>query len=419
MKLLFLSRWFPFPADQGSKIRVQQLLRALAEEHTVDLISFHEASVDPAQLADARAICHRVVTIPYRSFRPRQWTAWVAALGRQPRSVTATFSREFLQTARELCREDSYDAVIASQRDMVPYAVALEVPVRLLEELELAGLFEQYARQGHPLRRLRYGLMWRKYRSYMRRSLPRFDGCTVVSRQERDLVRQLLPAYESLQIVPNGAVINPVLAGGIQANPVPDTMVYAGSITYQANFDAVDYYLSHIHPVVQAQHPKATLRVTGRQDEELQSALPASPGVIFTGHLEDVRPEIAASWLSVVPLRVGGGTRLKVLESMALGTPVVATPKGAEGLELVAGRDLLVAGEPAAFAEAVLRVLKDPDLRRRLSMAGRQAVQAYDWTKVRRSFVSYVEELVRRKQSPTALHISTAGAAEPRGSSGL
>ncbi|MBK9050663.1 MAG: glycosyltransferase [Chloroflexi bacterium] len=162
----------------------------------------------------------------------------------------------------------------------------------------------------------------------------------------------------------------------------PDTLVYAGAMTYKANFDAVAYFLGEIWPLIRAARPQAVFYVTGKLDGVPVERLPKQDGVIFTGYLDDVRPRVAQSWLSVIPLRLGGGTRLKVLESLALGTPVVTTSKGMEGLELMPERDVLVADTPEAFAAAVIQLLHDPNLHTLLSQHGQQAVKRYDWPKI-------------------------------------
>jgi glycosyltransferase involved in cell wall biosynthesis len=177
--------------------------------------------------------------------------------------------------------------------------------------------------------------------------------------------------------------------------PAPDTLIYSGSLTYHANYAAVDFFLRDIFPIIRAQRPGARLTVTGRLDGVPTERLSQQPGVTFTGYLDDIRPLIAGSMVNIVPLRSGGGTRLKILESLALGTPVVATPKGAEGLDLVPGRDLLIADQPADFAQAVLSLLADPDLRQTLRHNGRTAVEArYDFARIGESFCEFVESVV-------------------------
>jgi glycosyltransferase involved in cell wall biosynthesis len=178
-------------------------------------------------------------------------------------------------------------------------------------------------------------------------------------------------------VVPNGVD----LAGcaGPWPPPAPDTLIYPGALSYDANHDAVGYFIGAILPRIRSERPEVRLRVTGRATEAQIASLPRAEGVECTGYLDDVRPAVAGAWAEVVPLRKGGGTRLKVLEALALGTPVISTCKGVEGLALVPGRDVLVADTPADFAAATLRVLGSPALRAELASAGRRAAAAYDW----------------------------------------
>jgi glycosyltransferase involved in cell wall biosynthesis len=156
-------------------------------------------------------------------------------------------------------------------------------------------------------------------------------------------------------------------------------MVFAGSATYAPNYDAAQFLVRDIYPSIRKTEPGATLQITGALPGP-DRPLPEASGVRFTGHVRDIRPLIAQSWVSVVPLRLGGGTRLKILESMAIGTPVVATSKGAEGLDVRDGVNILVADEPGLFAQRVLSVLASGELREKLAIGGSDLVRStYDW----------------------------------------
>jgi glycosyltransferase involved in cell wall biosynthesis len=170
--------------------------------------------------------------------------------------------------------------------------------------------------------------------------------------------------------------------------------VYAGALTYHANYDAAQYLLADIYPRLAAKVPGLTLRVTGGTRGVDLDALPTHPGVHYTGYVPDIRPVVARSWVSVVPLRVGGGTRLKILESMALGTPVVSTSKGAEGLEVTHGENILIADDPRDFADSVTEVLQSPALRARLASGGRRLVETtYAWDIVGPRLRALVEQV--------------------------
>lgn len=388
MKILFLSRWYPWPADNGARLRVNHLLRALASRHDVHLISFSEGEVSAADLAEMRRCCASVETVPYRGFRPGGLRAVAGFFDPRPRSVVDTHSPALLAAVQ---RAGSFDLALASQIDMAPYALAARARRRVLEELEIGVLADAARRAPGARSRLRAGLTWWKLSGYVRGLLRSFDGCTVVSAAERELVATLAPAGREIEVVPNG--VDTRAAGAVSATPIPGSMIYAGALTYSANFDAVAYFLGEIYPLIRARHPQASFTVTGRTEGVDLARLPTRPGVRFSGYLADVKPAVAGSWLSVVPLRIGGGTRLKILESLALGTPVVATRKGAEGLDLQDGRDALLADTPAEFAEAAGRVLADPALRAALAAAGRIAASRYDWGMIGDRLLTLIDRL--------------------------
>ncbi len=398
MRILFLSRWFPFPTDNGSKIRIFNLLKYLSARHQVHLIAFSSEPVAAAHLEAMRRYCSQVEVIPYLPFRPRGLKALVGFLSPRPRSVLATYSADFKACVEQASRSHVFDLVIASQIDMALYPLLLPGVPRLLEELELTAVHDEYTSQSGRLKKLRGALTWWKLSRYVAELLPVYQGCTVVSQRERERVQEALPNYTHTVIVPNG--IDSVAEGSDWGPPEPNTLIYAGALTFRPNFVAVEFFLREVFPLIRARCPTARLLVTGKLDGVPVDQLPATDGVCFTGYLEDVRPRIATSWLSIVPLQSGGGTRVKILESLALGTPVVATSKGAEGLDLAPGRDLLVANEPDNFAEAVLRVLGNADLRRTLSQNGRQAVdKQYAWPLVGRAFCDLVENTAGRAGS--------------------
>jgi glycosyltransferase involved in cell wall biosynthesis len=260
----------------------------------------------------------------------------------------------------------------------------------VLDDLEPNGLRE--ASPDSSLRgRLRDALTWVKVRGYVQTVVGAFDATVVVSETERAAVLALAPDAQ-VEVVPNGVDTdaNRVGLGEVER----DTMVYAGAPTFGANLEAVRWFAAEVLPAVRATRPHARLVVTGRVDSLPPESLPVASGLAYAGYLDDVRPAIASSWCSVVPLRRGGGTRLKVLESLALGTPVVSTTKGVEGLDLVPGEEVLVADTAEAFAATVIDLMRDPQRREALAIAGRRAVEErHDWRPIARRFTDVVAEM--------------------------
>ncbi|HEX9921952.1 MAG TPA: glycosyltransferase family 4 protein [Anaerolineae bacterium] len=395
MNILFLSRWFPYPPDNGSRIRIFNLIKHLSLHNEIDLVSFAGQSVADEQLAAMQDYCRCVEIVRYQPFQSTRLNAILGFFSRRPRSVIDTYSLEMERLVQRTARNHSIDLVIASQIDMAPYALTLPDTPKIFEEVELTTLYEQFVLQTHPLKKFRKGLMWWKLSHYAADILQAFDGCTIVAGQERERVLQVAPGYQPIWNVPNGVDTGYYAAGF--GKPQADTLVYAGALTYQANFDAVDYFLREIFPRIQAVRPQVKLFVTGKLEGVPVEQLPQNEGVVYTGYLDDIRPRVAQSWCSIAPLRIGGGTRLKILESLASGTPVVATSKGAEGLDLVPDKDLLIADDPAEFAAAVLRLLQDETLRQKLSRNGRQTVEAtYDWQSIGFQFNNFIKTVVSR-----------------------
>lgn len=396
MRILAISSWWPEPANNGSRMRIANLLRSLAQHHDIHLIALTQEPITPEQIAAVRQYCANVEAIPQLTYMPRRSDLLASLISPEPASVRQTYNPAVAQAVRWMARQIQPDVVLALQISTAPYATLVDAP-RILEELEVGLLLHQFRSQQHPIHRMRAWFTWRKHQSYVASVLRHFDAGTVASAHELAAIKQIAPAGIKLRVIPNGADV----AGcfDIQAPIEADTLIYPGALSFDANLDAMTYFLAEIFPLIRAKHPATRLRITGKNTPEQRAALPVIEGVEFTGYVADVRPLIASSTLEVVPLRKGGGTRLKILEALALGTPVVSTSKGAEGLELQPGQDLLIADTPAAFAEATLQVLRDRQLRQQLGTAGRSAVQQhYDWRSIATNLSELITETVATRR---------------------
>jgi glycosyltransferase involved in cell wall biosynthesis len=234
-------------------------------------------------------------------------------------------------------------------------------------------------------------LTFRKARRYEQRLFSRFSLCLVTSTRDQREVEALLGRRNGVAVVRNGVD----LAGGapVRAPHMEKTLIYPGPIAYSANLDAVQYFIDEILPVLSSRIPDVRLIVTGSTDGVRLDRL-TNAHVEFTGQLDDVRSLVAGSASCVVPLRIGGGTRLKILEAMALGTPVVSTSKGAEGLDVVDEEHLLIADSASAFADQIVRVLSDPPLAMRLTRNARALVEArYGWEAIGAELCRLIEAL--------------------------
>lgn len=400
MKILVISRWFPYPPNNGSKIRIFNLLKQLSLYHEIHLLSFATEPVSDEQIVAMRGYCRRVEVIPFHSFHPNRLKARLALFSLSPRSVIDTYNVDMARLVTSTVQCEQFGLVIASELDSAPYALMADSLPKLLDELQVTTFYNQFAGQTQPLKKFRYWLTWVKLQRYLAQLTSQFSGCTTASNPERDQILAAVPLKCPLQVIPNGVDIQ--FYNGTVVQPQPDTLIYSGALTFDANFDAVAFFLQQIWPLIRTERPQAKLSITGKTDGVPLEQLPLTEGVEFTGYLDDIRPAIAGSWINIVPLRIGGGTRLKILESLALGTPVIATRKGAEGLDLVSDRDFLIADDPVSFAAAVLNLLQNPDLREILSSNGRQAVTTrYDWHIIGQQFNHFVEQVAIGKAVST------------------
>lgn len=389
MKILFLSQWFPYPANNGSKLRIYNLLYGLAQHHEVTLLSFTDQPQSSLNLSGLQPICKKVHAIAWKPFNRKSKRSLMGFINLAPRSVVDTFSIEMEHRIDEEISTTPYDVVIASQINMAGYAKSFHGLPALLEEIELSVLYEQYTHASSLLSRFRHGLTWFKFKHYLNTLLRYFNLCTVVSEKEKCLFTRTISNRKFVEIIPN--CVNLSYYSGILQSPQPNELVFTGSFSYTANYDAMCWFVSEIFDKIKSIQPRVHITITG---DCAGLSLPNVDNITLTGLVEDVRPIIASSWISLAPIREGGGTRLKILEAMALRTPVVATSKGAEGLDVQNNVHLLIADSPDDFANAVIRIMNEPGLRDRLvDNAYRLVQQKYDWSSIMPMFLNIVEKI--------------------------
>jgi polysaccharide biosynthesis protein PslH len=390
MQILFLSRWFPFPPDNGSKLRIYNLLRGLTKHHQVTLLSFIEKARDLNEDSCPNDMCEELETVLWKPFDPLSHRSLIGYFSSKPRSFFDTYSEEMSILIEEILKKKHFDLVIASQVDMAAYYELFSGYPALFEEVELGALYQKYFHTTHSLKRIRQGLMWWKYKKFITRSMDSFKCCTVVSELEKQLLVKTGVSEEKIKVIPNSIVLNG--QSEIFATPEQNSLIFPGSILFYANYDAVSWFLEEVYPIILDRMPNVQLKITG---DHQGLSLPYQDNVILTGFVQDVKPLIARSWICLAPIRLGGGTRIKILEAMALRTPVVSTSKGAEGLDVQDNVHLLIADTPEKYADCIIRLLNDPPLRQRIGDNAYNLVkEKYDWAVVMPDFLDFIEGLV-------------------------
>lgn len=394
-RILMLTPQLPVPPQaltgtaQGTTIRNFNLIAGLAARHTVDLVSFVAEETPAASLpAELARCCRRIITVP------------------QPVRATRQRIRDtFLSPLPDMALRLASPAMHAQLDRLLAGQAAAEYDVVQIEGIEMAGYMPR--RTGRAAPRLVFDdhnaeyvlqrracltdarrpprwpaaayslIQWRKLVGYERRVCREADRVAAVSEADAAALRRLLPGLD-VAVVPNGVDLTflrpdvvPPLPGMARA-----ALVFTGKMDYRPNVDAVLWFADAVLPLILQQAPDAHFYVVGQQPHARLARLAAHPAVTLTGRVPDVRPYIAGAGVYVVPLRIGGGTRLKVLEAMAMGRPIVSTRLGCDGFAFTDGQEVAFADEPATFAAAVLALLRDPARAAALGRRARQHVEA-------------------------------------------
>lgn len=348
-----------------------------------------EGRLDPARESD---LFHEFQVVP----RPRRLATWRPFLSRLPSEVLELTSPAMASRLTDAVKRFSPDVIVAGEPSLSGYLKPHTDRVRVLDYLMVLtlSLRRQWA-LSQGIHRWMWTLRLQKQIAYHHQIAPLYDLCLVNSREDEEDLRKQNGAWKQIEFVPNGLHLADYPLGLCQ--PAKNTLVYPGSMTYPPNRDAVQYFIDQILPRIRAEVPDVQLLVTGAIP--LDGSAPQAAGVRYTGYVQDIRQVIAGAWACVVPLRSGaGGTRFKVLEAMALGTPVVSTSIGAEGIRFTSGQQLLVADDPMEFAARTVELLTSPPLRDRIARAGRRLMdEVYNWERLGANVADLLEAQVSRK----------------------
>jgi glycosyltransferase involved in cell wall biosynthesis len=412
VKILWVCPFFPYPPDNGTRIREYFLLRELSNWNEVSAFSLVQSRKELENTGDLNQFCQNVWGVLPQNKLPeaffdgkRRVKDVVAGLFLpKPQFFYGKPSPNVVNELRSHIEEENFDVVVIEHLSMSNYVWdsigKSKQPLWVLSQENVESLIQKQhiSLANGWVGRLRKIIYYRSFIRFESYACKRYDHVLMVSENDRrDLLKyapSLPPAQVSL--LPNGVDVSNYDIGNVE--PQENTLIYNGAITYNANYDAVQFFLREILPIIQREIPQVKVKITGKTTGADLDSLPLNENVIFTGYVSDIRPVIKSSTACIVPLQVGGGTRLKILEALALGTPVVTTSKGAEGLDMRSGRDLLVADSPADFARAVIRVLYEPELRDQLRVNGRKAVEAYDSYNIAENLHKFLLEKLEKRQ---------------------
>jgi sugar transferase (PEP-CTERM/EpsH1 system associated) len=394
MRILWLKTELLHPVDKGGKIRTYNMLKELKREHHVTYLTLDDGSASAEDRKNASEYCHELVCIPHvrrEKFTPGFYGELLLNLVSQhPYAIKKYESRAMRREIVERQRADAFDLLVC---DFLAPAVnvpgQLANPAVLFQHNVEAMIWKRHHEvQTNPIKKAYLYGQWQKMLAFEKEMCRRFDSVIAVSADDREQIKSEYGA-EAVFDVPTGVdteFFQP--SGNVKA--VPHSLVFTGSMDWLPNDDAIRYFMREIMPLIKRSVPDVKLTVVGRNPAPaLVDLSKQDPSLVITGRVDDVRPYMENAAAYIVPLRIGGGTRLKIFEAMAMEKAVVSTTVGAEGLPLTNGVELLLADEPATFADAVVHVLTDGAYASELGQRAASVVrEKYGWRQVTERFIS-------------------------------
>ena len=388
MHILFVTPNLPIPTS-SARVRPFNLIKQLATRHQVSVLTFIQPS-EYSMLEALEPYCQRIELIPLGSFRHLgKWRnrvqGWLLLLlARRPRALYTFPVKMMREPLRNMVQTSDLDVVHFEQL----YLAELRSEVRQLpavlgeQNVEFQVIKNLQRVSSSPIHRIRDELSWRKMLAFETRSIRRFPVCLAVSEQDARLLRKISEGAE-VHVVTNGVDTRAFAPEDSELGRRADNVLFFGTLNYGPNRDGIKWFCQDIWPMIHRIKPDVELEIVGIDPPPDVMALGELPGVKITGFVPDIRHKLWSATLSIAPLRWGGGTRLKIIEALAAGCPMVSTSAGVEGLDLEDGKEIIVADRADAFAQAVTNLLQHPSRRADLSAAGQRSVAAkYDWSAI-------------------------------------
>lgn len=390
MRILLLTGQLPYPPHAGGALRTYGLIDGLHRAgHTVDLITFTEPEqLDPAETPLAQ-LCGHIVTIPatVRTTGARLRDLLLSSAADLPRRF---FSAQFIEALKAQLSSAAYDAVQMESLEMTVYLPTIRAVCPRAKviydsfnaEYDLQHLI--YETDRLSLSRLPGAIysfiQWRRLTRYERNVCQASDRVIAVSDADADAFRRLWPGVK-LSVVPNGIYASEYAEPSQSLDLGGAALLFTGTMNYRPNVDAVLWFANRVLPEIRKVVPEARLFVVGNKPHGKLSALRQRTDVEITGFVQDVLPFLHGATVYVAPLRMGSGTRFKLLQAMAASCAAVSTRVGALGLDVASGREMLLADDADSFARAVISLLRDPAQRAQIGKAAARLVhEQYDWS---------------------------------------
>ncbi len=396
MKILFLSPTVPFPLTDGGRIRVFNLLKQIAEKSDVTLLALETQPTDAEGVTELQQLGIQVHLVPNAPTLPRVsfGTLANAFRKRQPITVARYDLPVYRRKFRELVATENFDLVHYEMFHTAQFRTEADLPSVISQQNVDSAIWRRLCGEtANPFYKFAYWTQQLAFQRYERVLSPKFDAVTCTSDIDA-AVFQRHCAADTIEIIPNGVDVTHYQPDF--TSEAPAHLIYIGSMDWYPNEDAVAFFADEVLPGIQDKVRDVQFSIVGGNPSARVQKLAEREGVVVTGRVPEIKPYFAEATVFVVPLRIGSGTRLKILEALAMGKAIVSTSVGAEGLDLKDGEEILIADEPTAFADAVTRFLTDASLRRTVGENGRARVeQDYDWRSIGEKLHNLYESLIK------------------------
>lgn len=381
MKILLLTQVLPYPPDSGPKVKTWNVLKYLAQHHEVTLVSFVRGD-QSAEINHLKTVCQAVHTVPIeRKAVDDVRYLLKSVLTNQPFLMVRDDRANMRQLLEQLSRETPFDIAHADQLNMAQYAARIPGAAKILDAHNALWLLYQRLADTLSLgpQKLIYSRDWRLLKKYEGRICREFDGILAVSQEDKSALEEAMGQKSEMTVIPIAVDLDELPL--IERQPEADHILHIGTMYWPPNIDAVNWFIDEVLPLIHAARPQTTFDVVGlRPPQELVELGQREPRINVTGYVEDTQPYYQKAGAFIVPVRAGGGMRVKILNALAQGMPLVTTTLGCEGIGVTHGKDVLIADTAEAFAQAVLRLLDDRELAAELGRCGRKLIRTtYDY----------------------------------------
>jgi glycosyltransferase involved in cell wall biosynthesis len=403
MRILWVKPGKLLPLDSGGKLRTYNILRQLAQTHELTYLSYYGGARDQAYEQDIRQELPGTVTVhtgaPDTTEMERRLDYLRRLLQPAPYAVSKFTDRRVRQLVTESMQQLRVDVAVCDfLSSTLNFPRRLSVPTVLFQHNVETVLWQRKAHlERRWLDRLVSKLEYAKMRRFEPAQLHRFHHVVAVSDRDRDEMAGMVDRSK-ISVVPTGVDLK-TFQYDSAARPAGPVVVFTGSMDWEANIDGVEYFCRDVWPLVTAQVPEARFQIVGRTPHARVRKL-ISSSVEVTGDVPSVVDYLRRAAVFVVPLRIGGGTRIKIYEGMAMGKATVSTTVGAEGLDVQHGRDIVLADDPGSFAESIVAFLRDADLRRQYEAAAAATARQYDWSVITARFAAVLQRAIDTAPTP-------------------